>query len=57
MQPSLPYQDFTRSAECLDYKRLGKQRVAAYPNDQMKESELWYVYTKVDNEIIRIQKE
>jgi len=31
--------------------------VVAYPNDQMKESELWHVYTKIDNEIIRIQKE
>jgi len=30
MQTFLPYQDFTKSAECLDYKRLGKQRVEAF---------------------------
>lgn len=27
MQTFLPYVDFTRSAKCLDNKRLGKQRV------------------------------
>lgn len=27
MQTFLPYADFAKSAECLDYKRLGKQRV------------------------------
>lgn len=27
MQTFLPYPDFARSARCLDYKRLGKQRV------------------------------
>jgi hypothetical protein len=27
MQTFLPYQDFSRSAECLDRQRLGKQRV------------------------------
>lgn len=27
MQTFLPYPDFTQSAKCLDYKRLGKQRV------------------------------
>lgn len=27
MQTFLPYSDFSLSAECLDYKRLGKQRV------------------------------
>ncbi|WP_433989515.1 hypothetical protein SuNHUV7_00560 (plasmid) [Pseudoseohaeicola sp. NH-UV-7] len=27
MQTFLPYPDFTASAQCLDYKRLGKQRV------------------------------
>jgi hypothetical protein len=27
MQTFLPYQDFYRSAECLDNRRLGKQRV------------------------------
>lgn len=30
MQTFLPYPDFTRSAQCLDNKRLGKQRVEAY---------------------------
>lgn len=29
MQTFLPYDDFVKSAECLDYKRLGKQRVEA----------------------------
>jgi hypothetical protein len=29
MQTFLPYADFKRSAEVLDYKRLGKQRVEA----------------------------
>ena len=27
MQTFLPYQDFELSAKCLDYRRLGKQRV------------------------------
>lgn len=27
MQTFLPYQDFVESARCLDYRRLGKQRV------------------------------
>jgi hypothetical protein len=30
MQTFLPYPDFEKSAACLDYKRLGKQRVEAY---------------------------
>ena len=29
MQTFLPYQNFIKSAKCLDYKRLGKQRVEA----------------------------
>ena len=29
MQTFLPYDDFERTAKCLDYKRLGKQRVEA----------------------------
>lgn len=29
MQTFLPYPDFYRTAECLDYRRLGKQRVEA----------------------------
>lgn len=29
MQTFLPYPDFKRSAACLDYRRLGKQRVEA----------------------------
>jgi len=29
MQTFLPYEDFKKSAEVLDYKRLGKQRVEA----------------------------
>ena len=29
IQTFLPYADFQKSAECLDYKRLGKQRVEA----------------------------
>ena len=30
MQTFLPYADFEESAKCLDYKRLGKQRVEAW---------------------------
>lgn len=30
MQTFLPYADFEKSAKCLDYRRLGKQRVEAY---------------------------
>ena len=30
MQTFLPYADFEKSAQCLDYKRLGKQRVEAF---------------------------
>lgn len=29
MQTFLPYQNFVQSAKCLDYKRLGKQRLEA----------------------------
>ena len=29
MQTFLPYPDFKKTAECLDYRRLGKQRVEA----------------------------
>jgi len=30
MNTFLPYPDFVRSAQCLDYRRLGKQRVEAW---------------------------
>ena len=30
MQTFLPYDSFTKTAQCLDYMRLGKQRVEAY---------------------------
>ena len=30
MNTFLPYKDFTKSAQCLDYRRLGKQRVEAW---------------------------
>ena len=30
MQTFLPYSDFVKSAQCLDYRRLGKQRVEAW---------------------------
>lgn len=30
MQTFLPYANFYKSAQCLDYKRLGKQRVEAW---------------------------
>ncbi len=29
MQTFLPYKDFVKTAQCLDYRRLGKQRVEA----------------------------
>ena len=30
MQSFLPYEDFKKTAECLDFRRLGKQRVEAF---------------------------
>lgn len=30
MQTFLPYSDFKKTAQCLDYRRLGKQRVEAW---------------------------
>ncbi len=30
MQTFLPYPDFEKTVKCLDYRRLGKQRVEAY---------------------------
>lgn len=30
MQTFLPYDDFVRSMQCLDYRRLGKQRVECF---------------------------
>ena len=30
MNTFLPYSDFVKSAQCLDYRRLGKQRVEAW---------------------------
>jgi len=30
MNTFLPYPDFVKSAQCLDYRRLGKQRVEAW---------------------------
>ena len=30
MQTFLPYDDFKRTVQCLDYRRLGKQRVEAF---------------------------
>jgi len=30
MQTFLPYSDFIKTAKCLDYRRLGKQRVEAW---------------------------
>ena len=30
MQTFLPYPDFKKSAKCLDYKRLGKQRCESW---------------------------
>ena len=34
MQTFLPYKSFEKSAKCLDYKRLGKQRI-----------ETWQIYS------------
>lgn len=36
MQTFLPYANFTKSAQCLDYRRLGKQRV-----------EVWQIYNTI----------
>ena len=35
MQTFLPYEDFVKSAQCLDYRRLGKQRVEAWQIHQI----------------------
>tara|TARA_Y100000310_G_scaffold266928_1_gene278661 strand:- start:550 stop:957 length:408 start_codon:yes stop_codon:yes gene_type:complete len=35
MQTFLPYADFEKSAKCLDYRRLGKQRVEAWQIHQI----------------------
>jgi len=40
MQTFLPYPDFKKSAECLDYRRLGKQRVEAKQIIELLEREL-----------------
>ena len=34
MQTFLPYPDFKQSAACLDYSRLGKQRVEGFSNNK-----------------------
>lgn len=39
MNTFLPYSDFKKSAQCLDYKRLGKQRV-----------ETWQIYLALTEE-------
>jgi len=39
MQTFLPYKSFIKSAQCLDYKRLGKQRV-----------ETWQIYLALTQE-------
>ena len=38
MQTFLPYSDFLKTAKCLDYRRLGKQRVEA-----------WQIYQAITN--------
>jgi len=38
MQTFLPYSDFIKTAKCLDYRRLGKQRVEA-----------WQIYQAITN--------
>jgi len=40
MQTFLPYADFKESAQCLDYRRLGKQRVEAKQIHRMEGIEL-----------------
>ncbi len=57
MQTFLPYPDFTKSAKCLDYRRLGKQRVEAMqilhalenPNDRWRNHpavKMWKGYSE-----------
>lgn len=43
MQTFLPYSSFTESAQCLDYRRLGKQRIEAKQIHQtlLGESDGW----------------
>ena len=57
MQTFLPYPDFKKSFEILDYRRLGKQRVEAFqilnilldrPNKNGKKSNAWVNHTAVN---------
>lgn len=45
----------------LDIKEKAEDQfiysVVAYPNDRLYEAESWYVYTNIDNKVIKIQKE
>lgn len=64
LQTFLPYPDFVKSAACLDYKRLGKQRVEAWQiiriilghNDKIIASEEPEVKHSVDQEIVRLER-
>jgi len=51
MQTFLPYQNFTKSAQCLDRQRLGKQRVEAWQILQAitNPSYGWQIISKWDN--------
>ena len=39
MQTFLPYESFEETAKCLDYRRLGKQRIEAYQIIDLLEQE------------------
>ncbi len=60
MQTFLPYEDFEDTADCLDYRRLGKQRLEAlgilreldanYPETRWKNHpavKMWYGYPDI----------
>lgn len=49
MQTFMPHPDFTESAKCLDYKRLGKQRVECKQilNALMGNTSGWYAHPAV----------
>jgi hypothetical protein len=49
MQTFLPYSDFANSVKCLDYKRLGKQRVEAMQtHNQITKGKGGYPYHPVN---------
>jgi hypothetical protein len=49
MQTFLPYPDFEQALDCLDYKRLGKQRVEAFQILRIMERKKMNIYAAWGN--------